>query len=106
MLDNDVINLREQLKQNVVRIDNFDEVDNLLYSSNIDKYIIFGSIVLKNYFINNTDRVIINCNSSYDRFVEEMNRYFDEFAIFNNVNFCNDIRILDLIDKTNNLRIE
>jgi uncharacterized membrane protein len=106
MLSKELEILKEKLKQNVVIIKKFDEVDNLLYCSNIDEYIIFDSIILKNYFINNTNRTIINCNSSYEHFIDEINTYFDRFSVFNNVNFCNDIRILNIIDKTNNLKIE
>ena len=35
-----------------------------------------------------------------------MEKYFDETTVFNNVNFCNDVDILNIIDKTNNLRLE
>lgn len=106
MLNDNIQQLKERLKQNVVRIIDFNGVDDLLYFFTKDKYVIFDSIVLKNYFISNTNRTIINCNSSYERFIEDMNTYFDDKTIFNNVNFCNDFRILDMIDKTNNLRLE
>jgi len=106
MLNNDLQQLKERLKQNVVRIIDFNGVDDLLYFCTKDKYVIFDSIVLKNYFICNANRTVINCNSSYDRFIQDMNTCFDDKTIFNNVNFCNDFRILDMIDKTNNLRLE
>lgn len=107
MLDNsDINNLKDRLKQNVIHLYTFDDVDDLLYYCVNDKYVIFDSIILKNYFINSTTRVVINCNSSYDKFVDEMEKYFDETTIFNNVNFCNDVNILSIIDKTNNLRLD
>lgn len=106
MSDNNIGILKERLKQNVIHIDDFNGVDDLLYYCIIDKYVIFNRIALKNYFIDNTERPVINCNSSYEKFVEEMENRFNLSAVFNNVNFCTDIRILDLIDKTNNLRIE
>ena len=107
MLDNSDINsLKDRLKQNVIHLYTFDDVDDLLYYCINDKYVIFDSIILKNYFINSTSRVVINCNSSYDKFVDEMEKYFDETTIFNNVNFCNDVNILSIIDKTNNLRLD
>ena len=107
MLDNlDTNSLKDRLKQNVIHLYTFDDVDDLLYYCVNDKYVIFDSIILKNYFINSTSRVVINCNSSYDKFVEEMEKYFDETTIFNNVNFCNDVSILSIIDKTNNLRLD
>ena len=107
MLDNlDTNNLKDRLKQNVIHLYTFDDVDDLLYYCVNDKYVIFDSIILKNYFINSTSRVVINCNSSYDKFVDEMEKYFDETTIFNNVNFCNDVNILSIIDKTNNLRLD
>ena len=106
MLNNELQQLKERLKQNVVRIIDFNGVDDLLYFCTKDKYVIFDSISLKNYFISSTDRTVINCNSSYDKFIQDMNMYFDEKSVFNNVNFCNDFRILNMIDKTNNLRLE
>ena len=107
MLDNlDTNSLKERLKQNVIHLYTFDDVDDLLYYCINDKYVIFDSIILKNYFINSTTRVVINCNSSYEKFVDEMEKYFDETTIFNNVNFCNDVNILSIIDKTNNLRLD
>lgn len=107
MLDNlDTNSLKDRLKQNVIHLYTFDDVDDLLYYCINDKYVIFDSIILKNYFINSTTRVVINCNSSYDKFVDEMEKYFDETTIFNNVNSCNDVNILSIIDKTNNLRLD
>lgn len=107
MLDNTNIDcLKNHIKQNVVHLHTFEDVDDLLYWSTIDKYVIFDSVMLKNYFVNSTKRMVINCNSSYEKFVDEMERYFDENTIFNNVNFCNDIGILNIIDKTNNLKID
>ena len=107
MLDNlNIDSLKERLKQNVIHLYTFNDVDDLLYYCINDKYVIFDSIILKNYFVNNTSRSIINCNSSYDKFIDQMEKYFDETTIFNNVNFCNDVDILNIIDKTNNLRIE
>ena len=107
MLDNlDTNSLKERLKQNVIHLYTFDVLDDLLYYCINDKYVIFDSIILKNYFINSTSRVVINGNSSYDKLVDEMEKYFDETTIFNNVNFCSDVNILSIIDKTNNLRLD
>lgn len=105
MLDN-IKSLKENLKQNVIHIKNFSEVDDLLYYFSNNSYVVFDSISLKNYFINNTERCVINCNSSYDKFIDEMEKYYTEETIFNNINFCNDIDILNIVDKTNNLRLE
>lgn len=105
MLDN-IKSLKDNLKQNVIHIKNFSDVDGLLYYFSNNSYVIFDSISLKNYFINNTERCVINCNSSYDKFIDEMEKYYTEETIFNNINFCNDIDILNIVDKTNNLRIE
>lgn len=105
MLDN-IKSLKENLKQNVIHIKNFSEVDGLLYYFSNNSYVIFDSISLKNYFINNTERCVINCNSSYDKFIDEMEKYYSEETIFNNINFCNDVDILNIVDKTNNLRLE
>lgn len=105
MLDN-IKSLKENLKQNVIHIKNFSDVDGLLYYFSNNSYVIFDSISLKNYFINNTERCVINCNSSYDKFIDEMEKYYSEETIFNNINFCNDVDILNIVDKTNNLRLE
>jgi len=83
----------------------YDDVDALLFYCPDGVYLEFDSIALKNYFINNTEQNVINCNSSYERFIDDM-QYFNEKSIFNNVNFCIDFSILDLIDKTNNTRID
>lgn len=105
MLDN-IKSLKENLKQNVIHIKNFSGVDGLLYYFSNNSYVVFDNISLKNYFINNTERCVINCNSSYDKFIDEMEKYYTEETIFNNINFCNDIDILNIVDKTNNLRLE
>lgn len=105
MLDN-IKSLKENLKQNVIHIKNFSDVDGLLYYFSNNSYVVFDSISLKNYFINNTERCVINCNSSYDKFIDEMEKYYTEETVFNNINFCNDIDILNIVDKTNNLRLE
>ena len=105
MLDN-IKSLKENLKQNVIHIKNFSDVDGLLYYFSNNSYVVFDSISLKNYFINNTERCVINCNSSYDKFIDEMEKYYTEETIFNNINFCNDLDILNIVDKTNNLRLE
>ena len=105
MLDN-IKSLKEDLKQNVIHIKNFSEVDGLLYYFSNNSYVVFDNISLKNYFINNTERCVINCNSSYDKFIDEMEKYYTEETIFSNINFCNDVDILNIVDKTNNLRLE
>jgi hypothetical protein len=105
MLDN-IKSLKENLKQNVIHIKDFSDVDGLLYYFSNNSYVVFDSISLKNYFINNTERCVINCNSSYDKFIDEMEKYYTEETIFNNINFCNDVDILNIVDKTNNLRLE
>jgi hypothetical protein len=101
---NNIAELKNNMKQNVIRLKSFDDADGLLYCYIEGKCIEFDSIILKNYFINNTQRPIINCNSSYDKFLEEMEN-FSEISIFNNVNACNDFTILDIVNKTNNLKI-
>lgn len=105
MLDN-IKTLKDNLKQNVIHIKDFSDVNGLLYYFSNNSYVVFDSISLKNYFINNTERCVINCNSSYDKFIDEMEKYYTEETIFNNINFCNDIDILNIVDKTNNLRLE
>jgi hypothetical protein len=105
MLDN-IKSLKENLKQNVIHIKDFSDVNGLLYYFSNNSYVVFDSISLKNYFINNTERCVINCNSSYDKFIDEMEKYYTEETIFNNINFCNDVDILNIVDKTNNLRLE
>jgi hypothetical protein len=105
MLDN-IKSLKENLKQNVIHIKDFSDVDGLLYYFSNNSYVVFNSISLKNYFINNPERCVINCNSSYDKFIDEMEKYYTEETIFNNINFCNDVDILNIVDKTNNLRLE
>ena len=53
MLDNlNIDSLKERLKQNVIHLYTFNDVDDLLYYCINDKYVIFDSIILKNYFVN------------------------------------------------------
>ena len=104
-MSNNIQKAKKALRQNVLHIKTYDEVDALFFYCPIGVYIIFDSISLKNYFLNNTNQTIINCNSSYERFLMEMENY-DEKSIFVNVNFCSDFSILELIDKTNNTIID
>ena len=49
---------------------------------------------------------VINCNTSYDRFIEDMENVYSEYSAFNNIGCCTDVRILEIIEKTKNIRIE
>lgn len=105
MLNNDLENLKNKLKQNVIVVKDFSIADGLLCCSLTDRCIIFANYAIKNHFIDNVERPIINCNSSYEKFVDDMEHCFCKEAIFNNINYCNDIHILEIVDKTNNLRL-
>lgn len=98
--------IKSLLKKDSIFIDSFVKTESILFLNPTDKYLVFNNISLKNYFLENTDRTVINCNTSYSRFTEEVNNYFDDFTIFNNIKYCTDIKILEIINKTSNLKIE
>lgn len=98
--------IKNLFKKDSIFIDSFVKTESILFLNPINKYLVFNNISLKNYFLENTDRSVINCNTSYSRFTEEVNNYFDDFTIFNNIKYCTDIKILEIINKTSNLKIE
>lgn len=110
MLNNDseiIAKFKDKLAKNNLYINDFEQVNCLLYDENsCNKYIVFNKISYKNYFLENTTKPVINCNTSYDKFIEDMENVYSYIAVFNNIGCCTDVRILDIIDKTKNLRIE
>lgn len=110
MLNNDsesIAKIKEKLAKNILYIADFEQVDFLISDENLcNKYVVFDKISFKNYFLENTTKPIINCNTSYDKFIEDMENVYSDFAAFNNIGCCTDVCILDIICKTKNLRIE
>ena len=107
MLSNDVQKYKEKLAKNIIHIADFEQVDLLLSDELLrNKYIVFDKIIYKNYFLENTMNAVINCNTSYDRFIEDMENVYSEYSAFNNIGCCTDVRILEIIEKTKNIRIE
>lgn len=102
---NNIANIKNQLKRNVIKLKNYDEVDSFLLMDYKDKYVIFDNVQVKNYLLNSLDN-IINCNSSYDKFANEMNSYYNSKTVFANIKNCNDFTILSLINNTNNIKID
>ena len=105
-IDNTIEGIKAELYKNKTHIVSFNDVDFFLLKPIHHRLLIeFDSSVVKNYFINQVKDRIINCNSSYNRFYDEMEKYFDSESIFNNIGLCNDIDILSLIRNTNNIMI-
>lgn len=105
-IDKDIQKIKEELSKNKVHILSFDDVDFFLLKMPHHRLLIeFDNSVVKNYFVNNIRDRIINCNSSYNRFYGEMESYFSQDTIFNNLELCNDLDILTLIRNTNNIMI-
>lgn len=65
---------------------------NLLFESSFLKEHFFT--ILKSYDIN---MKIINCNSNYNRFLEDYEHDNNTLYIYNNINNCKDLNILNLI---------
>ena len=105
-IDKDIQEIKKELSKNKVHILSFDDVDFFLLKIPHHRLLIeFDNSVVKNYFVNNIRDRIINCNSSYNRFYGEMESYFSQDTIFNNLELCNDRDILTLIRNTNNIMI-
>lgn len=100
--------IKKEFQKNKIHISSYEDVDLLLFKINQNQpkrlFITFSNHSIKAYFTNKTTRQIINCNSSYNRFCEDMSSY-DSQSIFNNVNLCSDLDILNIINKTNNILI-
>lgn len=62
----------------------------------------FGNEPLKSYFIHNWPYPVINCNASLSRFSEDINTIYNEKTIFNNLNFCNELDIFNIVYNLNN----
>lgn len=105
MMLNNIAEIKNQIKRNVIKINDYEDVDSFLLTEQNDKYIIFDKIQVKNYLLNSLDNVI-NCNSSYEKFVNEMNEYYTPKTVFANVKNCNDFAILNLINNTNNIKVD
>ena len=101
--------IKKELMIHTNRISTFDEIDLLLFDiasgQKKNQYIIFKSSSLKSYFLNKVPEMVINCNSSYERFCEDLMSY-DNKCIFNNLKNCNDINILQIILNTKNIMID
>ena len=105
-INSNIQSIKEELCKNKIHIISFDDVDFFLLKIPHHRLLIeCDNNVVKNYFINNINDRVINCNSSYNRFYEEMNNYFSQDTIFNNLELCNDLDILTLIRNTNNIMI-
>lgn len=109
MFADDTQAIKVELQKNVIHVNSFEQVDILLLRVSGEdlgrKYIVFESHALKNYFLENSPKTIINCNSSFERFCDDMALYGKDI-IFNNLNYCNDFDILNILRNTNNILIQ
>lgn len=109
MCADDIEIIKNELKKNVIQINSFEQVDVLLFNIQSNfigrKFIAFNNSALKKYFLENSPYKIVNCNSSYERFCNDLMYHGDE-VIFNNINYCNDFDILNILKNTNNLLIQ
>ena len=105
MSDNTIEDIKSKIKHNVIYLHDFEDIDTMLLFDMKDHYLVFDNIMLKNYFTSHTNRNVINCNSSYKRFANDMESFSSD-TIFNNINFCNDFDILNIVMNTNNLMID
>lgn len=105
-IDDSIRDIKEELSKNKIYIISFNDVDFFLLKNHHHRLLIeFDNSIVKNYFINKVADRIINCNSSYNRFYGEMEKYFSQDTIFNNIDICNDLDILTIIKNTNNIMI-
>lgn len=73
---------------------------NLLFETSYIKEHFFST--LREYDVNIK---IINCNCNYDRFLEDFNENDKSLCIYNNVNNCKDLDILNIIKENKGLLI-
>lgn len=103
--------LKESLKKDKkeIVISDATEIDKLLWELNICEndnfYIIFKESYLKELFFNklpNNEYYIINANSSYNRFIQDVSPVLEckIKKIFNNINLCAEFNILNIINNT------
>ena len=105
-INENIQSIKEELYKNKVHITSFDEVDFFLLKVPHNRLLIeFDNNIIKSYFINQVKEYVINCNSSYNRFYEEMENCFSSDTIFNYSGVCNDMDILSIIKNTNNIMI-
>lgn len=72
--------------------------------------IIFETSYLKSIFFNKVkiyhpDIKIINCDSSKNRLLNEIEEYSNELIIFDKINYCDDFDIFNKINKMNRILI-
>lgn len=94
-----------KILQKKIYVDDWDVAEIYMVQEVKDVFLEFDTIILKNYFLECAQRSIINCNSSYEKFVEDMENYYDDLTIFNNIGNCTDQRIIDIIANTTNLLV-
>ena len=52
MLNNDIAILKNQVRRNVIKLNNYEDVDSFLLTEHKDKYIVLDNIKVKNYLLN------------------------------------------------------
>lgn len=101
--------IKEELKKKSVHMNSFEQVDFLLFKISDEEpkrlFITFEDSILKNYFLENVPYIVINCNSSYERFCNDM-MCSNQVMVFNNLNHCNDFDILNILKDTNSLILQ
>ena len=92
----DSIELAEEYAKKIINGDRL----NLLFETSYIKEHFFTT--LKDY---NVDMKIINCNCNYDRFLEDFNSNEKSLFIYNNINNCKDLNILNIIKENKGILI-
>lgn len=78
----------------------FGQHRNIVFETSYLKYIFFNK-----FKIYNPEVKIINCNSSKSRLMNDIMDCKNQLIIFDKVNYCDDIRIFNMINKMNRILV-
>lgn len=93
---------KRELTKYYSTVNNFEEADEFVLKVRNGQLnnVLFATYSLKTYcfskILQYCDANIINCNSCIERFCEDLNKE-SKISIFDNINYCKDINILNIV---------